>query len=109
MSHQDDAHLRKNIVAFKAILEGAIPDCVASFVRHGNAVLEPAWLASVAITCWGWTAEGTLTERVTKACTVVGQVFDCEGNGDSTRIDEGTGYVWSAVSRADESVARRPH
>jgi hypothetical protein len=76
MSHQDDVHLRKNIVAIKGILEDAVPDDVASFVRHGNAQLDPAWLSSVAMTCWGWTTEGTLTERVSKACTVVGEVLD---------------------------------
>lgn len=78
MSHQDDAHLGKNIAAFKAILETAVPESVASFVRHGNAQLHPAWLASVAMTCWGWLTEGTLTERVSAACTVVGHVFGRE-------------------------------
>jgi hypothetical protein len=76
MSHQDDVHLRKNIRAFKAILEAAVPESVASFVRHGNAKLDPAWLASVAMTCWGWMSEGTLTHRVSAACTVVGHVFE---------------------------------
>lgn len=78
MSHQDDAHLRKNIAAFKAILEDAVPESVASFIRHGNAQLDAAWLVSVAMTCWGWMAEGTLTERVSAACTVVGRVFGRE-------------------------------
>jgi hypothetical protein len=76
MSHQDDAYFRKNTAAFKAILESCVPESVASYVRHGNAQLEPSWLASVAVTCWGWTSEGTLNERVAKACKVVGFVFD---------------------------------
>ena len=78
MPHQDDAHLRKNITAVKAILEAAVPESVASFTRHGNARLAPAWLASVAMTCWGWTTEGALTERVSMACTVVKRVFGGE-------------------------------
>lgn len=78
MSHQDDVHLRKNISTMKEMLENAVPDSVTSFVRHGNAQLEPAWLASVAMTCWGWTSDGTLAERVSKACIVVGEVLDCK-------------------------------
>jgi len=78
MSHQDDVHLRRNIATFKAMLETAVPEAVASFARHGNAQLDPAWLSSVAITCWGWMTEGTLTERVREACQVVGHVFDSD-------------------------------
>lgn len=78
MSHQDDDHLRKNIADFKAILQTAVPESVAAFTRHGNAVLDPTWLASVAMTCWGWIPAGTLTQRVSTACRVVGQVFGCE-------------------------------
>ena len=75
MSHQDDDHLRKNIATFKAILDIAVPESVSSFVRHGNAILDPAWLASVAITCFAWIPDKTLTERVAAACRVVGHVF----------------------------------
>lgn len=78
MSHQDDDHLRKNIADFKAILQTAVPESIAEFTRHGNAVLDPSWLALVAVTCWGWIPEGTLTQRVSKACRVVGQVFGSE-------------------------------
>lgn len=78
MSHQDEVHLRKNIAVFKAILEGAVPEGVASFVRHGHARLDPAWLASVAMTCWGWMTAGTLGERVSAACKVVGHVLGRE-------------------------------
>jgi hypothetical protein len=76
MSHQDDANLRKNIADFKAILETAIPESVASYTRHGNAQLEASWLACVAMTCWGWMKSETLTERVSAACKIVGHVFD---------------------------------
>lgn len=76
MSHQDDAHLRRNIADFKAILETAVPDTVGAFKRHGNAQLDAAWLAAVAITCWGWMTERTLSERVPMACKVVEHVFD---------------------------------
>lgn len=76
MSHQDDANLRKNASVLKAILKCAVPEGVASFVRHGNAQLEASWLASVAMTCWGWTTEGSLEGRVCTACNVVGYVFD---------------------------------
>lgn len=78
MSHQDDANLRRNIADFKAILETAIPESIASFTRHGNAQLNASWLASVAITCWGWISNGTLTERVPIACKIVGHVFGCD-------------------------------
>lgn len=78
MSHQDDANLRRNIAEFKAILETAVPNAVAQFTRHGNARLDASWLASVAITCWGWMANGTLTERVPEACRIVGHVFGRE-------------------------------
>jgi hypothetical protein len=76
MSHQDDAHLGRNISVFKGVLEAAVPDLVSHFVRHGNAKLDSVWLASVAITCWGWTVEGTLTNRVAAACKVVGRVLN---------------------------------
>jgi|GEM_PF-2723659 len=76
MSHQDEAYLRQNIAAFKGILTAAVPDSVFSFVRHGNAQRESWWLAAVAMTCWGWTTERTLSERVSTACQVVGHVFD---------------------------------
>lgn len=75
MSHQDDANLLRNIGEFKAILETAVPETVVQFTRHGNAQLDASWLASVAITCWGWMADGTLTERVPEACKIVGYVF----------------------------------
>lgn len=75
MSHQDGAHLRKNIAAFKAILDVAAPESVSKYVRHGNAVLNPAWLSAVAITCFAWIPDGTLTERILAACKVVGHVF----------------------------------
>lgn len=78
MSHQDDANLRRNISEFKGMLESAIPKPVARFTRHGNAQLDASWLASVAITCWGWMPDGTLTERVPAACKIVGRVFDRE-------------------------------
>jgi len=78
MSHQDDVHLRKNISTVKSILEAAVPESVASYVRHGNAERTPAWLASVALTCFGWMTEGTLADRVSKGCGVVRQVFDSE-------------------------------
>jgi len=78
MSHQDDVHLRKNISTIKSILEVAVPESVASYLRHGNAAREPAWLASVALTCFGWVTAGTLGERVSQGCRVVGQVFDRE-------------------------------
>ena len=77
MSHQDDAHHRKNVSAVKSILKTAIPEGVGLFIRHGNAQREPWWLASVALTCWGWTSDGTLAQRVSKACAVVGSAFDC--------------------------------
>ena len=80
MSHQDDAHLRRNVASFKAILRSAVPESVEGFTRHGNAVLSPFWLASVALTCWGWMADGTLTERVSAACDVVGYIFDVKGS-----------------------------
>lgn len=78
MSHQDDFYLRKNISTIKSILEVAVPESVASYLRHGNAAREPAWLASVALTCFGWVTAGTLGERVSQGCRVVGQVFDRE-------------------------------
>lgn len=78
MSHQDDANLRRNIAEFKAILEASIPEPVARFTRHGNAQLEASWLASVAITSWGWMTNETLTQRIPAACKIVGHVFDCE-------------------------------
>lgn len=66
MSHQDDVYLRKNISTIKSILEVAVPESVASYLRHGNAAREPAWLASVALTCFGWVTAGTLGERVSQ-------------------------------------------
>lgn len=78
MSHQDDVNLRRNIAAFKAILETAVPKTVAAFRRHGNSQLDADWLAAVAITCWGWMTEQTLSERVPAACKVVGHVFNRE-------------------------------
>lgn len=78
MSHQDEIHLRKNIMTFKGILEIAVPNSVSTYVRHGNAILNPVWLASVAITCFAWIPDGTLTQRVSAACSVVGLVFDTD-------------------------------
>lgn len=78
MPHQDEIDLRKNVAELKAIFDMAIPESVASLVRHGNAQLEPSWLASVAMTCWGWTHAGTLGDRVSKACAVVASVLKRE-------------------------------
>lgn len=78
MSHQDDAHLRQNVAEIKEILEQAVPESVAAFVRHGNAKLSAGWLASVAVVCWGWMTTQTLTKRVRSASEVVGYVLGCE-------------------------------
>lgn len=76
MPRQGEDHLLRNISAVKAILENAIPERVAGFVRHGNARREASWLAAVALTCWGWASGRTLGDRVSTACRVVGCCFD---------------------------------
>ncbi|QDT25348.1 Transposase DDE domain protein [Gimesia panareensis] len=75
MPHQDTEHLRINIQSMKAIFDRLIPCETSSLVRHGNASLDPGWLAAVAILCMGWTAKGTLGERVKTAYTVAGELF----------------------------------
>ncbi|MCA9007858.1 MAG: transposase [Planctomycetaceae bacterium] len=75
MPHQDTEHLRINIQSMKAIFDRLIPQETSSLVRHGNASLDPGWLSVVAILCMGWTARGTLSERVKTAYTVAGQLF----------------------------------
>lgn len=78
MSHQDGSHLHENLQAIKGLFERMLPEPLASIRRHGNATLEPSWLAAVAISCWGWTPRGTLTDRVKTACSVVGRVWNVE-------------------------------
>lgn len=78
MSHQDDSHLHENLEAIKGVFDRMLPEQLDSIRRHGNATLEPSWLAAVAITCWGWTTQGTLTDRVKTACSVVGRVWNVE-------------------------------
>lgn len=75
MSHQDHSHFRTNLQSLKALLDQVIPPEVAAMDRHGNATLEPSWLAAVAIVCWGWTDRRSLNERVEMACAVVGELF----------------------------------
>ena len=74
MPHQDQLHLRKNEQSIKDVLERVLPERIATFQRHGNATLEASWLVEVALICWGWTSQGTLSDRVALACEVVGRV-----------------------------------
>jgi len=85
MPHQDQAHLRKNLDSIKAVLGCLLSEEVGCFPRHGNAKLKPSWLAAVAMVCWGWSAGGTLTERVGDACLVANQAL----GSDSTVSRQG--------------------
>ena len=85
MPHQDQAHLRKNLDSIKAVLGCLLSKEVGCFPRHGNAKLKPSWLAAVAMVCWGWSAGGTLTERVGDACLVANQAL----GSDSTVSRQG--------------------
>ena len=78
MPHQDKDHARINQQSVKDIFDRLLPDEITSIVRHGNATLEPIWLAAVAIVCWGWTKEDRLKDRVETACSVV-----IRGNAES--------------------------
>ena len=80
MSHQDKDHARINQQAVKDIFDRLLPDEITSIVRHGNATLEPIWLAAVAIVCWGWTKEDRLKDRVETACSVVASLFKSENS-----------------------------
>ena len=75
MPHQDQQDVATNRQALKAVFETLLPPEIDSFVRHGNATIKPVSLAAVAITCWGWTQNGTLDERIETACAVVRRVF----------------------------------
>lgn len=75
MPHQDDENLPGNLQSLKALFEQVLPESLAAFSRHGNATLEPPWLAAVAMVCWGFTTTGTLSDRVATACSVVGRVL----------------------------------
>lgn len=85
MSHQDQVHLRKNLESFKAVFRYLLPDEAGCIRRHGNAQLQPSWLAAVAVVCWGWSTGGTLTDRVGDACLVANQAL----GGDSTVSRQG--------------------
>lgn len=78
MPHQDEDHLRSNLESLKAVFDRLLPAEMAHVKRHGNARLEPWWLTAVAMTCWGWLTQGTLSERVQTACAVVGRLFQVE-------------------------------
>ena len=78
MPHQDDAHFRKNLRTLKEVMNRLPPAEISTFVRHGNARLEPSWLAAVAVMCWGWTPLGTLNDRVAMACSVVGRLWNVD-------------------------------
>lgn len=71
MPHQDEFDGRTNLQALKAVFENLIGDEVASFKRHGNAVVKPAALAAMAMICWGWSTCETLGDRVTQASRAV--------------------------------------
>ena len=78
MPHRDHAHFRMNRETLKEVFECLLPAEVSTFVRHGNAKLEPSWLAAVTVTCWGWTPLGTLNDRVAMACSVVGSLWNVQ-------------------------------
>ena len=99
MPHQDPTYLRKNLDSLKAVLKCLLPDEAAGFKRHGNAKLQPSWLAAVAMVCWGWSAEGTLADRVSAACSVVNQVL----GSDSTVSRQG---LLKALATCGEALVK---
>jgi hypothetical protein len=75
MPHQDTHQSPTNLQALKAIFGDLIPLHVDQLPRHGNATISPQSLIAVAIACWGWTTEGTLSDRVATAVKAVGRFF----------------------------------
>lgn len=73
MPHQDDGNSAKNLGAIEDLLQGVIADEAADVARHGNATLQPGWLAGVALICFGWT-QGPLGDRVQAACATIARV-----------------------------------
>lgn len=75
MTHQDEVHLRKNVAVVKGILTSAVGKNVQCYQRHGNAVREAAWLASVGMIAFGWLRQGKIDDCVKRAGVIVGFVF----------------------------------
>ena len=78
MPHQDEGNLRRNLREVKAAFEEWLPEELEDFTRHGNASLGVGWLVRVAIICCGWTTQGTLSDRVQAACTMVGRLWNVD-------------------------------
>lgn len=74
MPHQDERNLATNRRAIEELIQALVAKGAAEFVRHGNATLEPSWLAAVALICFGWT-QGPLGDRVQIACSAIAQIL----------------------------------
>jgi hypothetical protein len=75
MPHQDNLDVDTNLQALKAVFQQLLPTEVEQFQRHGNATIKPDFLAALAVTCWGWSADGTLEDRIQTSLNVVRRVF----------------------------------
>lgn len=100
MSHQDDRDLRTSLDNLKAVLDFLVPAAAAQTLRHGNAVIDVATLASVAIACWGWSAKRTLSGRVEQACAAVSHLY----SGCDTLSRQG---LCQALSTCGEELSSR--
>ena len=74
MPHQDINDVRTNHNMLKGVLDIVI-ESAQDCARHGNATMDAATLASIALVCWGWTNEGTITERVDDAVATVNELY----------------------------------
>lgn len=71
MSHQDRVDRCTTGRNLEDLFQLLLPQSAASCPRHGNAKISPLTLASIAIACWGWSAQRTLTQRVQEAAAAV--------------------------------------
>src|SRR5438067_1889409 len=113
MPHQDQAHLRKNLDSIKAVLGCLLSEEVGCFPRHGNAKLEPSWLAAVAMVCWDLTTGLPVRWKVTGGTgserkSVAELLEELPANARLIGDAEYVGYpLWTAIIESGRSFLFR--